>query len=588
MGTRYAERPPSPRSASLLHPAIAVLILFAGCSDTASAPTAPAPAASTAPEPASPVPFVLPSGAGSITPSFTVDGDDLLYVWQEPDGAAAAPEETEAWRVRFSRRHAGTWSVPIDLARGTDILANWADFPSVGVAADGALVAHWFRATPDAYEFAMTRSVDHGATWTPLQAPFPAGLAGERGFVSYTPEPDGLRVYWLDGRDITGGHHGAHAGATALRSARLGSAGFLPDEVVDARTCDCCATDAVLANGRGVVVYRDRDEGERRDIAAASAGSGGRFAGTPLGSDGWVIHGCPVNGPAADASENTVVTAWFTGAGDRQAVRVAFSSDAGATFGAAVGVVDAAADTRPLGRVDVLLEPDGTALVVWLSAEDEDGQVRVRRVTRDGRVGPSLALGQSATARASGFPRLARHGSQVVVSWTSPDRGNIAVSFDPTLVREVEDATEPTTAAASPPALPPFEARDLSGAAVRGEDLRGAAVLLNVWATWCGPCREELPVLAELQREHPDVRVLALSVDGDGAGPTVRKMTEAWAPSLTVLHPDGDNLAARLGVSALPRTFLYDASGTLVWSSEGALRADDPALSEVLVRVSNR
>lgn len=574
------------RYSGAMRSVLVLLLSFAGCSDTRSVPAPSAPTVA-APDQA-PAPFALPSGNNSITPSFTTDGEDLLYVWQEPDGTIAAGEKP-IWRVRFSRRQAGAWSVPVDLARGTDILANWADFPSVGVGRDGGLVAHWFRVTSDAYEFAMARSLDRGATWTSLPAPFPAGLSGERGFVSYAAEPEGLRVYWLDGRDIVHGHSathtGASAGATALRSARLGPTGFLPDELVDPRTCDCCSTDAVVAGGRSVVVYRDRYLGERRDIAAATSGAGGWSAGAPLGADGWVIHGCPVNGPAADALGDTVVTAWFTGADDRQSVRAAFSTDAGATFGTVANVVDANSDARPLGRVDVLLQPDGTALVVWLSAEGEDGRVRVRRLARDGRVGPSLAVGPSATARATGFPRLAWQGSQVVVAWTTPDQGNTAVSFDPALVAGVEGAiVSPDVASLPkiPKTLPPFELRDLSGVSVRADDLRGAPVLLNVWATWCGPCRDELPVLAKLQTEYPKLRVLALSVDGAGAGPAVRKMIEASAPGLVALHPDTAGLAARLGVSALPRTFLYDGSGALVWSSEGALREDDPALAAVL------
>ncbi|MES2642450.1 MAG: redoxin domain-containing protein [Myxococcota bacterium] len=559
---------------------LALLVLgFAAC----EAPRPDSPRATTSDAqsvvvaPAGPTGFDLPSGKGAITPSFTADGEDLLYVWQEPGRASAAVDEKPTWRVRFARRHGESWSVPVDLAQGKDILANWADFPSVGVSPDGTLVAHWFRSTPDAYDFAMVRSTDQGVTWTALPVPFPAGLSGERGFLSYAAEPAGLRVFWLDGREMTGGHHGVHVGATALRSALLGPSGFLPDEVVDARTCDCCATDAVLAGGKGVVVYRDRAEDERRDISAAVAGGAGWTGGIPLGADGWVIHGCPVNGPAADARGEEVVAAWFTGSGDRQSVRAAFSGDAGATFGSAVTVVDAATDARPLGRADVLLEPDGTALVVWLSAEEEDGRVRIRRVGRDGRVGPSLELGASGTARATGFPRLAKHGSRAIVSWTVPDGENTAVTFDPALVPPVEQAEKPPTAAAAIATLPAFEAPDLSGATVSAEALRGSPVLLNVWATWCGPCRDELPALAELQRKHPSVRVLALSVDGAAAGASVRKMVEARAPTLTVLHPDASDLAGRLGVSALPRTFLYDASGTLAWSSTGALSVDDPA-----------
>ena len=88
-----------------------------------------------------------------------------------------------------------------------------------------------------------------------------------------------------------------------------------------------------------------------------------------------------------------------------------------------------------------------------------------------------------------------------------------------------------------------------------------------------------------LSREYPTLSVLALSVDGPAPGPAVRNLAFAKAPGLTVLHPERSGLAAKLSVSALPRTFLFDATGTLVWSSTGALRGDDPEFVLAINRV---
>ena len=543
---------------------------------------APQPAAVEvqAPTPPTAEPLALPSGPAAITPSLAWSGGTLHYLWQEPEDAGG-----EVWRALYAHRREGAWSAPVELARGVDLMASWADFPGLTVAPDGALVAHWLRSTPDAYEPVWARSTDGGATWASLSSPFPAGLPGERGFVSYAAEATGLRVFWLDGRDA-GEHHGHGAGATALRTATLTGAVFSPEQVIDARVCDCCATDAVTLGGAPRVLYRDRDEAERRDISSARWTGESWSAGSPLGAEGWRIEGCPVNGPAADARGEDVVSAWFTGAADDQAIRAAFSRRGG-PFGAPIPVARAEVEARPIGRVDALLDADGTALILWLSAEGEDGRVRLRRVASDGRLSPAVDLGASSTARAAGFPRLGWDGEQVVAAWTAPGGGNNALRFAPAFVPAVEAPLAARAGAPAPSTLPAFEAMDLAGGTVRAADLRGRPLLLNLWATWCEPCREELPVLQELADKYPDLRVLAASVDGANSAAMVRKLAGRLAPKLQVLHPDG-GLGAALGVSAVPQTWLFDAEQRLAWSSDGAFDAADPGFVAALARVGGR
>ncbi|MFZ5479291.1 MAG: TlpA family protein disulfide reductase [Myxococcota bacterium] len=294
-----------------------------------------------------------------------------------------------------------------------------------------------------------------------------------------------------------------------------------------------------------------------------------------------------MNGPAIAAAGEGLAAAWFTGAADGQRVRAAFVGKRG-ELGEPVDVAVASTDTRPVGRVDIAGDLDGTAIVLWLSAEGEDGRVRVRRVAADGRVGAPVALGPTGTARAAGFPRLVRTKDGFVAAWAG-DAGIVAVRFPSAAVPPVE--ASPVAAATAPPptkTLPPFDLADLAGQRVRAVDLLRRPVLLSVWATWCGPCREELPELVRLQTAHPDVAVVALSVDGTEAGDAVRKMTERLAPGLRVLHPDDGGIAARLGVSALPRTFLFDGKGQLCWGSTGAVAAADPALTEAIAACARR
>jgi hypothetical protein len=131
-------------------------------------------------------------------------------------------------------------------------------------------------------------------------------------------------------------------------------------------------------------------------------------------ADNWEINGCPVNGPSIAADGRRVAVAWYTEAGEQPRVKVAFSGDAGATFGVPIKVDDGEAT----GRVDVLLLPDGSALVCWMSGTAEGGAIKVRRIRPDGALGPVSVIAETDISRSSGFPRMARLGDEVHFAWT--------------------------------------------------------------------------------------------------------------------------------------------------------------------------
>jgi hypothetical protein len=170
---------------------------------------------------------------------------------------------------------------------------------------------------------------------------------------------------------------------------------------------------AMTARGP-LVAYRDRSADEIRDISYVRRDASGWTKPQALRADGWKINGCPVNGPQVDAIGNDVATAWFTAANEQQRVYVAFSNDGGATFGNAITVDDG----KPAGRVDVVLLNARTALVTWLEQTAAGGEIRARRVPRDGKAGASIKIADSGTARATGFARIARAGQDVWFTWT--------------------------------------------------------------------------------------------------------------------------------------------------------------------------
>jgi len=108
--------------------------------------------------------------------------------------------------------------------------------------------------------------------------------------------------------------------------------------------------------------------------------------------------------------------AWFSAAQDTARVQVAFSADAGASFGDAVRVDDG----NPVGRTDVVLTADGSALVLWMEDTGNGrGELRLRRVEPGGGTGPSTTLAVTRSARAAGFPQMVPvAGNGLLLAWT--------------------------------------------------------------------------------------------------------------------------------------------------------------------------
>lgn len=236
----------------------------------------------------------------------------------------------------------------------------------------------------------------------------------QHGFVSLLPEPGGgALALWLDGRRYD------DTGSMELRAARLGPDGAAGGErVLDAATCSCCQTAAaVTASGVVAVAYRDRTPGEIRDIALVRRVAGRWGAPDIVHADGWEIPGCPVNGPALAAAGERLALAWYTAANDAPAVLLAFSGDAGASFGAPLRI-DAG---DPLGRVDVLALPDGSALVSWLEWEGGGTEaLMLCRAWPGEGCRARQVLTRNDAAQSLNFPRMAASGRDVFVAWTQP------------------------------------------------------------------------------------------------------------------------------------------------------------------------
>ena len=129
----------------------------------------------------------------------------------------------------------------------------------------------------------------------------------------------------------------------------------------------------------------------------------------------------------------------------------------------------------------------------------------------------------------------------------------------------------PTALAGKP--MPAFEAATLDGGTLRSADLAGRPVLLNFWASWCGPCVEEHAVLAEAHREYGDrvriVGVLYQDVPADALDFLARYGDQGW-PNVV----DADDLAIDYGTTGVPETFFIDADGIVRDKELGPVTAE--------------
>ena len=120
-------------------------------------------------------------------------------------------------------------------------------------------------------------------------------------------------------------------------------------------------------------------------------------------------------------------------------------------------------------------------------------------------------------------------------------------------------------------AAPPLELHDLDGAAHRLADYRGKTVLVNFWATWCAPCREEMPSIERLRRSLEDKPFAVLAVNvGEGAR-VARPFVDAMPARFTWLLDRDTRTAKAWRARVLPASYLVGPDGAIRYSALGAL-----------------
>jgi cytochrome c biogenesis protein CcmG, thiol:disulfide interchange protein DsbE len=135
-------------------------------------------------------------------------------------------------------------------------------------------------------------------------------------------------------------------------------------------------------------------------------------------------------------------------------------------------------------------------------------------------------------------------------------------------------------------AMPEYSTKGLDGSTFSTKGEKGNVVLLNMWATWCGPCRAEIPVLQGLHGKYSaqGFKVVGVSLDDSSAQADVRKFVLDHKMTYPVVLDPDSTLANMFQATVIPTSVLVDRQGKIVWQQIGALPENDTKLVAAIER----
>ena len=131
--------------------------------------------------------------------------------------------------------------------------------------------------------------------------------------------------------------------------------------------------------------------------------------------------------------------------------------------------------------------------------------------------------------------------------------------------------------------MPPYQAKTLDGKEFDLASQKGNVVLLNLWATWCGPCRFEIPELEKMHKEYSPrgLRIVGVSLDDSGADAVKQFVKDQKMTYMIAIDPDG-KIANIFQTSIIPTSVLIDKKGRIVWKDYGPVSLNDATLKKAL------
>lgn len=140
---------------------------------------------------------------------------------------------------------------------------------------------------------------------------------------------------------------------------------------------------------------------------------------------------------------------------------------------------------------------------------------------------------------------------------------------------------KPTTITQNAVTMPDFSVKDENGKLINLRKLKGKKVFVNLWATWCGPCRREMPSINNLYKKvNGKAEFIMLSLDDDFNKARSYKSNQAFA--LPMYYPGG-NLPSLFQVEGIPATFVFNEKGELMKRFEGSMNYDTDEFLKLLI-----
>ena len=342
---------------------------------------------------------------GSAYPNICETDRGFMMIWYEGDKHIVMSEFTgEKW-------------TPKDTVVSSErFFKNWADLPQIFHIGSDTFALSWLEMSGERtydYDVKVAMSVDRGKTWSDPVIPHRDGVKGEHGFVSFFKYLGETGLIWLDSRAMVPSDVSLSSGGMRLYASTINPNGNLgPEIMLDDMVCECCPTSAVNTIEGPLIAYRDRSMDEVRNIQLAFV-NGTRLQ-YPINEDGWVIPGCPVNGPKMAVNGDKVAIAWFTAPNNEPKVNMAFSKDGGISFGNPIQIDNGYA----IGRVDVLWLDKESVIVSWLEEKSDNGELILKSLNAEnGSISFQTSFPIN-SGRGSGYPKLAKTDDRVFITWT--------------------------------------------------------------------------------------------------------------------------------------------------------------------------
>jgi peroxiredoxin len=131
-------------------------------------------------------------------------------------------------------------------------------------------------------------------------------------------------------------------------------------------------------------------------------------------------------------------------------------------------------------------------------------------------------------------------------------------------------------------AAPDFTLQSLTGETVRLAELRGQVVLINFWASWCGPCRQEMPVLDRLHHRYKDAGFTVIGINVEGEAAPARALVDKTGVTFPVLIDEGQLISKRYDLKAMPSTVVVDRDGNVRYVHRGYKPGDEEKYVQVV------